>query len=222
LSLYDYGRILLRRGWIVLLTAALCAAAAFILSRQITPTYRASQVILIQPARNDLGLTEATTRLMNSYQVYLNSTRIAESVINTLQLDMLPGDLLSDVTIQSNRDNLTVQIDVDGQNCALVSNIAREWGNELVYYRNTQNQTVRIEDRIDAIPADNPKCPTSTTPNITINTIVGGLLGALTGIVIVFLLEYLESSTVRRRDDIERGLSLPVLATIPSTAKDAE
>ena len=216
MTLSDYGRILWRRGWIVILCAILAGAAAFVLSRQQTPTYRASQVLLIQPSRNDLGLTEATTRLMNSYQVYLSSTIIAQRVIDNLQLDRLPGDLLSDVTIQSDRNNLTVQIDVDGQDCGTASRVASEWGNQLVIYRNQENQTVRQEDRIDAIPADAPKCPTSVTPNVAINTIAGVLLGAVAGVVIVFILEYLESSMIRRRDDVERGLELPVLASIPN------
>lgn len=216
MNLTEYGRILWRRGWIIVLCAVLAGAAAFILSRQQTPTYRASQVLLIQPSRNDLGLTEATTRLMNSYQVYLSSTIIAQRVIDNLQLDRLPGDLLSDVTIQSDRNNLTVQIDVDGQDCGTASRVASEWGNQLVIYRNQENQTVRQEDRIDAIPADAPKCPTSVTPNVAINTIAGVLLGAVAGVVIVFILEYLESSMIRRRDDVERGLELPVLASIPN------
>ena len=216
MNLTEYGRILWRRGWIIVLCAGLAGAAAFILSRQQTPTYRASQVLLIQPSRNDLGLTEATTRLMNSYQVYLSSTIIAQRVIDNLQLDRLPGDLLSDVTIQSDRNNLTVQIDVDGQDCGTASRVASEWGNQLVIYRNQENQTVRQEDRIDAIPADAPKCPTSVTPNVAINTIAGVLLGAAAGMVIVFILEYLESSMIRRRDDVERGLELPVLASIPN------
>lgn len=216
MNLSEYGRILWRRGWIIVLCAVLAGAAAFIFSRQQVPTYRASQVLLIQPSRNDLGLTEATTRLMNSYQVYLNSTIIAQRVIDNLRLDRLPGDLLSDVTIQSDRNNLTVQIDVDGQDCAIASRVASEWGNQLVIYRNQENQTVRQEDRIDAIPADAPKCPTSVTPNVAINTIAGVLLGAAAGVVIVFILEYLESSMIRRRDDIEHGLELPVLASIPT------
>jgi len=215
MSLVDYGRILVRRGWIIVLCMIVTGASAYFISRQMTPTYRASQLILIQPARNDLGLTEATTRLMNSYQVYLNSSRIAQQVIDNLQLDMLPGDLLGDVTIQSNKDNLTVQIDVDVQDCAIANRVASEWGNQLVIYRNTQNQTVRLEDRIDAIPVDNPRCPTSTTPNVVINTVAGVLLGGLLGAILVFVLEYLESSVVRRRSDVEKTLEMPVLATIP-------
>ncbi len=216
MNLTDYGRILWRRGWIILLCAVLAGGAAFVLSRQQTPTYRASQVLLIQPSRNDLGLTEATTRLMNSYQVYLNSTIIAQRVIDNLRLDLLAGELLGDVTIESNRDSLTVQIDVDLADCAIASRVAAEWGNQLVIYRNQENQTAHQEDRIAALPVDAPRCPTSVTPNVPINTVAGLMLGAVVGVVIVFVLEYLESNMIRRRDDIERGLNLPVLASIPS------
>jgi capsular polysaccharide biosynthesis protein len=215
MTLIDYGRLLIRRGWIVVLLAVIAGGSAFIFSRQQTPTYRASQVILIQPSRNDLGLTEATTRLMNSYQVYLNSSLVAQRVIDTLQLDMLAGDLLGRVEIQSDRNNLTVQIDIDMQDCAIASDVAASWGNQLVIYRNQENQTVRQEDRIDAVLVDTPRCPTATTPNTAINTLAGTLLGAIVGVIIVFVLEYLESSTIRRRDDVERGLNLPVIASIP-------
>ncbi|MFQ3567131.1 MAG: Wzz/FepE/Etk N-terminal domain-containing protein [Aggregatilineales bacterium] len=215
MNLFEYGRILLRRGWIIILLAIVAAASAFLLSRTQTPIYRATQVIIIQPSRNDLGLTEATTRLMNSYQVYLNSSLRAQQVIDELQLDMLPNDLLSRVTIASDRTNLTVQIDVEMTDCGIANRVAQTWGNLLIRYRNVENQTVRQEDRISAIPADNARCPTAQRPNVAVNTIAGGLLGALVGGVIVFALEYIESSIVRRREDIERSLELPVLASIP-------
>jgi capsular polysaccharide biosynthesis protein len=48
-----------------------------------------------------------------------------------------------------------------------------------------------------------------------VNALAGGVLGLLLGGVIVFVLEYLESSIVRRREDIERSMDMPVLAAIP-------
>lgn len=221
MNLVEYGRILVRRGWILALVAVIAAGSAFLLSRSQTKIYRATQLVLIQPSRNDFGLTEATTRLMNSYVAYLKSSQIAQRVIDNLRLDMIASDLLSEVTINSDRNNLTVQIDVDLPDCALASRIAREWGNLLVQYRSAENQTVRQEDRIDALLLDNI-CPTSTTPNVTVNTIAGGMLGLLVGGIIVFVLEYLESSIVRRREDIERVLELPVLASIPASSRGNE
>jgi capsular polysaccharide biosynthesis protein len=215
MNLVDYGRILARRGWIIVLAAIIGAASAFFLSKQQTPIVTASQVMLIQPSRSDFGLAQATTQLIEPLRAYLDSTLRAQQVIDNLQLDMLAADLLGNVNIATDRNSLTVQIDVDMADCAIASRIAEEWGRLLVQYRNEQNQTVRQEDRVNAAPRDVARCPTATTPNVLINTLAGGLFGAIIGIVIVFVLEYLESSIVRRREDIERSLELPVLASIP-------
>jgi uncharacterized protein involved in exopolysaccharide biosynthesis len=55
MQLSDYVRILARRGWLIALAVAITAGSAFIFSRLQTPIYRATQKILIQPARNDFG-----------------------------------------------------------------------------------------------------------------------------------------------------------------------
>lgn len=214
MNLVDYGRMLVRRGWIIILVAIIGAASAFIFSKMQTPLVRATQVMLIQPSRNDFGLAQATTQLIEPLRAYLTSTLRAAEVINNLQLDMTPGDLLSNVDIGTDRNSLTVQIDVEMADCALASRIAEEWGNLLFRYRNQQNQTARQEDRVSAERQDIARCPTAQTPNVAINTAAGGLFGAILGTVIVFVLEYLESSVIRRRDDVERSLDLPVLATI--------
>lgn len=216
MNLFEYGRLLLRRGWIVLLLALLAGAGAFLYSRMQTPVYRATQVVLIQPARTDNGLTLATVQILNQYQEYLQSSLRAQEVVDNLQLDMLAGNLLGMTLIQPARESLTMQIDVTMTQCAVAERVAREWGNLLIQFRNEANQAQRQEDRVYAQLQDNPRCPTATTPNVTINAVAGALLGAIIGVVIVFALEYLESSIVRRREDLERALNLPVLASIPT------
>jgi capsular polysaccharide biosynthesis protein len=52
-------------------------------------------------------------------------------------------------------------------------------------------------------------------PRPLINAAAGAILGLLLGGIIVFVLEYLESSIVRSREDVERSLDIPVLAAIP-------
>ncbi|MEP7292461.1 MAG: hypothetical protein ABI835_11795, partial [Chloroflexota bacterium] len=176
------------------------------------PQWKASQVVLIQPARTDNGLTLAVIQLMNSYQVYLNSSERAQEVISTLSLDMLPDDLLSRVEFAVNRDTLTIQIDVTLPDPQVAGDVARTWGDLLVQYRNQDNQTQRQEDRIRAVLPDKANiAPAGTRP--IINAAAGALLGLLLGGVIVFVLEYLESSIIHRREDVER-LDLAVLATI--------
>jgi capsular polysaccharide biosynthesis protein len=120
--------------------------------------------------------------------------------------------LNSKVTIAPDPLRFTIQIDVDLPNGDLANDVARTWGEMLVQYRNEQNQTVRREDRIDALLPDLARYEL-LQPRPTINAIAGAVLGVLLGGIIIFVLEYLESSVVRRRDDLERDLT--VLAAIP-------
>ena len=214
MNLMDYGRILWRRGWIILLLAVIAAGSAYFLSTRQTPIYSSTQRVLMQPTRADLGLTEASKTLLGNHVAYLDSEFRAQEVINRLQLDMTPGQLKSNVTIASDPLSLTIQIDVRLPDGDLANDVAREWGNLLIQYRNAQNQLARREDHINASLQDNP-IYSLFSPRLTINAAAGGILGVLLGAVIVFILEYLESSVVRHRDDVETSLSLPVLAAIP-------
>jgi len=216
MNLVDYGRILIRRGWIMILLGAITAGAAFLFSRQIEPIYRATQKVLIIPSRSDFGLTEAARQILNSHVQYLDSSLRAAEVIDNLQMDTTPGQLRSDVTIASDQLSLVIQIDADHKDPNEAVRIATAWGELLLEYRNELNQQARREDRIEARMQDNP-VPYKASPNIPINTLVGLIAGIFVGGVIVFVLEYLESSIVRRREDIENSAGLAVLAAVPST-----
>lgn len=216
MNLIDYGRILLRRGWIMLLLALIAAGAAYFLSTQQTKIYQSTQRVLIQPARNDLGQAEAIIRVLNAYAVFLDSENIARQVIDQLQLDMTPGYLKSNVFIAPDTLRMTVQIDARLPDCDIANDVARVWGEQLVQWRNQQNQTQLRENRVDAILPDTPRCELYA-PRPLVNTAAGAALGLLLGGILVFVLEYLESSVIRRRDDLERTLDLPVLAAIPDS-----
>ncbi len=216
MNLVDYGRILIRRGWIMILLGAITAGAAFLFSRQIEPMYRATQKVLIIPSRSDFGLTEAARQILNSHVQYLDSSLRAAEVIDNLQMDTTPGQLRSNVTIASDQLSLVIQIDANHKDPNEAARIATAWGDLLLEYRNELNQQARREDRIEARLQDNP-VPFKASPNIPINTLVGLIAGIFVGGVIVFVLEYLESSIVRRREDIEKSAGLTVLAAVPNT-----
>jgi capsular polysaccharide biosynthesis protein len=212
--LLDYGRILLRRGWIILLLAALAAGSAYLISTRMNPVYRSIQRVLIEPARTDFGLTQSARQLLNFYSAYLTSSLRAASVIEKLRLDMTPTDLLSRVQASPDQLSLQITISVDLPDGELANRVARALGEELVIFRDERNQRNRREDQVFATLQDNPTY-SLLQPRPTINALAGGLLGVLLGAVIVFVLEFLESGIIRRRSDLERQLELPVLATIP-------
>ena len=215
MDLSYYARLLVRRGWIVVLAVAITAGAAFALSRLQTPVYRATQRVLMQPARNDFGLTETLRILLRSWVVYLDTEQQAQNAIDRLSLDMTAGELLRYTTISSDPTQLTVQIDVDMEDGPLAARIAYELGLLLKEYRDEENRDLNRQDRIEAIVLD-----TATyglhRPRTAVNTLAGGVLGLLIGGGVVFALEYLESNIVRRKEDVERFLELPVLAAIPA------
>ena len=215
MNLIDYAAILIRRGWIMLLLGLIAAGAAFLFSRQMEPVYRATQKVLIIPSRSDFGLTQAAKQILNNHVAYLNSSLRAAEVIDRLQLDMTPAQLRADLQIAANIDSLLIQIDADHKNPGEAARIAAAWGQLLLEYRNDLNQQARREDRIEARRQDNP-VPFRASPNVTINTLVGLIAGIFAGGIIVFVLEYLESSVIRRREDIENTIGLPVLAAVPA------
>lgn len=215
MNLIDYGRIVWRRGWIILLLAVVTAGSAYFLASQQTPVYRSIQKVLIVPSRSDLSLTESSRQLLNSLRDYLDSSLRAANVIEALQLDMTPRQLQDVVDITAEQLSVAIQIAVDLPDGELANRVAKAWGEELVRYRDTENQKLRREDQIFALLQDEPRYGLES-PRPLINAAAGAILGLLLGSIIVFVLEYLESSVVRRREDLERTLDLPVLAALPT------
>jgi capsular polysaccharide biosynthesis protein len=214
MDLMDYVRIIVRRGWIIVLAMIITAGAAFVYSEAQTVIYRASQKVLLQPARNDFGLSETLRSLLQSYVQYLNTDTVASTVITELELDMQPGELRSNTSISSDPTSLTIQIDVDLEDGPTAAAIATQWGQHLVEWRERNNSTLTRQDRIEAIRLDTASWG-KHSPNTRVNVLVGAILGLLVGGVIVFVLEYLEANILRRPEDVERLLDSALLARIP-------
>ncbi|MDW8327735.1 MAG: Wzz/FepE/Etk N-terminal domain-containing protein [Anaerolineales bacterium] len=204
--------LLRRRGWIILLAAALTAASAFVFSRLQTEVWEATVRILVQPTRPDFGLTTSAKNLLRSYVQWMDTRQNAQRVIDSLKLDLIPENL--DRTITSEDENFIIQVEVRSQNMRTASAAAKRWAELFVEWRITDNSRLRREDQVDALILDEPVI-SRYRPQTTINTLAGGILGALLGGVIVFVLEYLAANTLRSRQDIERALGLSVLGAVP-------
>ena len=221
MSVTELLSLLRRRGWIVLLTAALAAASAFVFSRLQPVVYESTIVVSVTPSRPDLGLAEASIRLLRNYVSFIYTRSFAQQVIDAEQLDLTAEALLGEVTVDSDESRLIVQIDVRNQNGDLANDIAHAWAEAFVDWRTSENAKVRREDQVDAAIIDAPRYALYS-PRTTINVLAGGILGALIGAVIVFGLEYFAAAYVRTRQDLERGLGLPLLAALPAERQRAE
>lgn len=209
----DYIRIIRQRGWLIVLLAILTAAAAFGFSRMQTPVYEASARLLIT-SRPDFGQAQAVRLRLRDMAVWLNSSLRAQDVIDQLQLDMQPLALLGDVTVAAATSESIIQINVENSDPDLAKDIARVWAEQLIALRLEDNAELRAEDRIEAELIDDPAVALES-PQTKINTAAGAVFGALLGIVAIFILEWMESGILRRPEDVERYLDIPVIGRIP-------
>jgi capsular polysaccharide biosynthesis protein len=214
MALGDYFRILRQRGWIIILLAVLTAGAAYGFSRIQPVVYESSLKLLVRPARTDFGQSQAARELLGNYEQWLRSSYRAQDVINKLQLDMEANELLGDVTVASDRLGLILQLNVENTNPDLGNDIVRTWGNLLIQWQSEENDKNRQEDRITIEFQDDPQV-VGVSPNVKINTAAGGVFGALLGIITIFVLEWIESGVLRRAEDVERYLDIPVVGRIP-------
>lgn len=214
MELSDYIRILRQRGWVIVVVALLTAGAAFGFSQMQTKVYKSTLRLLVRPARTDFGQSQAAKELLNTYRTWLDSSRRAQSVINQLQLDMTAGDLLGDAEFASDNFSYVVSLAIENTDPDLANDIATAWGNLLIQWQDQENEKNRQEDRITIEFADDPQAGLDR-PLWRIYTAAGGVFGAILGLIIIFVLEWLESGIVRRGNDVERFLDIPVIGTIP-------
>jgi capsular polysaccharide biosynthesis protein len=214
MELADYFRILRQRGWLIILLAILTAGAAFGYSKMQEPVYKSTVRMLIT-SRPDFGQTQAAQALLRDYAEWMRSTKRAAEVIDALSLDMSPPELLGDVTIAASTSTSVIVIEVENTNLDVANDIARAWGDTLVRWRTEENAGLRKEDHISAQLVDDPAGGLDR-PRTMINSAAGAVFGALLGVILIFALEWIESGIVRRAEDVERYLEIPVIGTIPN------
>ncbi len=224
MDLREYGRVLIRRGWIVIVIAIVGALAAFVFSRVQTPVYRSTITLLVKASRpSDYGQGMAIKNSLRQYGLQLQSKTIAQQVIDQLQLDIPPEKLIGGVEVSANEADTTVQVAVKDTNIDLVQPMTQALAENFVILHNQENLQVDQNDRLLVGILDNASPAEKFSPKTTINVIAGAILGALAGVIAIFGLEYLQSGYIRRPEDIEKSLNLSVLGTIPTiSAKDAQ
>jgi capsular polysaccharide biosynthesis protein len=116
-------------AWLLALAALLAAGAAFLVSRQMTPVYQASTLILVNEAPGakaiDMGVIQTSERLARTYTEMLVSRPVLEGVIQSLGLGRTAAGLKSNITVQPLRDTQLIRVQVqdwDPHWAALIAN----------------------------------------------------------------------------------------------------
>ncbi len=217
MQLQDYARILLKRGWIVILLAGLAAGSAFVFSKLQTPIYKSTVTLSAVPTRpSDYGQTLAIKNLLRLYVQQLQSPGMTQPVIDKLQLDVTPSKFNSYMDLSADEADLIIKIEARHSIIAMAPKIGQTLAETFVSFHNQENLQIDQRDRVLVNVLVNASSPEIHSPKTSVNTLAGGILGVLIGVLIVFAIEWFESDIIRSQEDIERHIGMVVLGAIPT------
>ena len=219
MEIQEYFRILWKRGWIIILLAAITTVSAYGFSKIQMPEYKGSITLQFRPARADWGLQNAAKGLLPSYREFITNDTTAAKVIDRLHLDMSKDSLLAKVTTSADEATFGIQIDARDHDPKVASDIARTFAQVFKEEQDTWNQEQDKRDQVEVYMWNEARV-SLFKPRTKINTLAGGIFGLMLGVVIAFFLEWLESDIVRTAEDVERHVGVAVLGSIPTITSD--
>lgn len=224
MEISDYLRILRKRGWIIVLVAAVAAVSAFAFSKMQTPIYSASVKLSVVPARaTDWGSSNSLKDLLRNYAENIRTHTMAQEVINRAQLDMETLTFLGKLFVNPDSSTFTLEIEARDRDPKVVMAMVDTMAKVFIEDRDQWNQQQDKRDRIEVRMLDSVYNLgwEQYSPQTRINTLAGGLFGLLVGVLVIFFLEWLEMDTLRTASDIERAIGVAVLGAIPPVAGES-
>lgn len=184
----------------------------------LTPIYQSSSQFIVneskqsqstQEAQIDSGTIRTNVELINTYNVIITSNAILDVVIDNLDLTYSTTTLKNKINVSSEQNSQVVTVTVKDPDPYLATAMANETVavfQELIPdIMNVDNVKVLTE----ATTADNPA---PVEPRPTLNMAIALVLGAMVGIGVAFLIEYLDTK-VRTEKDLE-DIGLTVIGTV--------
>lgn len=198
---------------VVLIPVLAVAITAFLCWNVIPKTYTAetSLYVLTQTNEDTLNYNELnlSTQLVNDYQELVESKRVKNGAGEMLGIDEKTMEEEFEIAVDSTTSTRLIRLSVTGKNPATVANLA----NALAYQLSqcildvTNVENISIID--EATPPEEPSGPRSL-----IYSAVAGVVGLAISIALALLID-VTNVRIRTREDVEKLLSLPVLAQIP-------
>ena len=209
-----------KRKLIIALVAIVTGALAFAYSSFIVkPEYTSTtRIYVVNRNQGDKpGLTnqdlQAGSYLVKDYREIILSQDVLEKVVTDLQLDMPAKNLASKIQVTVPVDTRIVSISVKDkqpEEASRIANSLREIAAQKIISVTRVSDVTTLEE---ARPATSP-----SSPNIRRNTLIG-FLGGLGVVVVVVLLVELLDVRVKRPEDIEDVMQIPLLGVIPNLDK---
>ena len=216
-DLREYFGIVKKRFWIVALITIIAVVVSGVISFfMLNPVYEAKSTLIVNTEKNEETQMitgdqfNVTQKLAVTYGEIIKSRSVLDDVIKNLKLDDEYGDLVKHVTVSPVKDTQIISISVQDTNKEKARDIANEIPKvfKKEAKRITKANDIQVIDK--AILPQNP-----IKPNKMMNMAIAAVLGAMIGLFVVFLIEYLDNK-LKTPQDIEKHLGLSVLGVVPN------
>ena len=216
IDLREYGRLLLKRIWIVVLCVALLGAATFVYTKvAVDPLYEARISVYVNNSSqkgssyvssSDLAVARV---LAETYVNIIQSDRVLDQVIQKTGINAKASQLRGLIEAEPVNETEMFQVVVTTPNAQLSADIANTVAEVApgVIAEIIEGSSAKIIDF-----AKVPERPAS--PSATKNAIVGALVGMILAAIIVFL-EMILDTRILTEEDLVRLCDMPVLGNIP-------
>ncbi|VMD18659.1 capsular polysaccharide biosynthesis protein Cap5A [Streptococcus pneumoniae] len=220
IDVFQLFKTLWQRKLMILLVALVTSAGAFAYSTFIVkPEYTSTtRIYVVNRNQGDKpGLTnqdlQAGTYLVKDYREIILLQDALEKVATNLKLDMPAKTLASKVQVAVPADTRIVSISVKDkqpEEASRIANSLREVAAEKIVAVTRVSDVTTLEE---ARPATTP-----SSPNVRRNSLFGFLGGAVVTVIAVLLIELLDTR-VKRPEDVEDVLKIPLLGLVPDFDK---
>lgn len=205
-----------RKLWLILLCAVVGATLMFLYTKSHTvPMYAATSKIYIfsDTQLSSVGIN-LTSELTVDFIHLANSRPVMEDVIYDLGLeDWTSSQLANCINVSNPEDSHLLIIDVTTTNPELSKDVANSMAKvvarRVAEVMNADEPSIMEEAIVPAGAVDS---------GLKRKTLLGGLVGAILVIGVIFLL-YILDDTVKDEDDVEKYLGLRTLAAFPRRSK---
>lgn len=220
IDVFQLVKTLWKRKLMILLVALVTGAGAFAYSTFIVkPEYTSiTRIYVVNRNQGDKpGLTnqdlQAGSYLVKDYREIVLSQDVLEKVVTNLKLDMPAKTSASKVQVTVPADTRIVSISVKDkqpEEASRIANFLREVAAEKIVAVTRVSDVTTLEE---ARPATTP-----SSPNVRRNSLFGFLGGAVVTVIAVLLIELLDTR-VKRPEDVEDVLKIPLLGLVPDFDK---
>lgn len=223
IDLREWGKALLYRIWIIILCAVVCGTATLIYTANfITPKYKAEVTMFLnnKTSGEDYYMNSSdyavALRQVETYTKIISSNAVLDKVAESLGNGITGDQIRTMMTASAVGETEMFKVAVLSPDPELSKNIANAIADV------APGEIAKFGLGSVAKVVDYARSPKSRySPSYTVNTVMGAFTGAVLAAAFIILRLQLDVR-VKKSEDLEKILSVPVLGVIPELTESAK